>query len=707
MSVIPGADSGGSAEAWPPASLAENDHILVWWLPEYDDALRQMVAQWQWAWTWRLSQRLQDLIAEDILQAWRQADPLCQQYAWYNVLHNFAIARSKQLGLIPRPAQRKACAICGTVFNEMDLGTLAERIGVDATDFCRECLTQAFQNGSTTASHEDVAAVLQALATALGRPPVTTDLKGRFDFATLSPSARSTAVRALMAKPTATRVKQLFGSWDAAVAHASATTLYELPTHAPHQPRQSGAATAGEFTSNEPERYLALRGPLPAVELEPERENWAYRGEISSFIGTGYLALAEAASLRLAAKDPYCNDLLAQIYGQTARFDEARAAFDKATRQINGTDTEYPTSDSEHTVDHLLVPRDVRTITAAPVFYQPIPNPPRGNMRFVFIGGHMEFVDRRGEHSCVTGVTPDGTLDSQLAENCARMNAMVDCEPWYRAAIATGTAIMAASSRLRAGVRPCGHIISYVTAPLRDVITALTGAPPTKVKEDAWSIRPVGKSGWSYARDAAHHVFNAQANYAYIGVEAPPTVSIWAWPDRSDLALQAFLDTISSPGDPITVILPDVPALRDFARRYVKGRPMTNVQRTLMEELHYRGGSMPNKRGVILSSDFLPSLVIHPDGREEAGNLLASALAYLDARHTLRLSVWDTLADPLLRDVVAEQPVSPQHCSLDDFARKDVVMWYKMWPDDDDPMVLLRPYRPSLVDQVPARERSG
>jgi hypothetical protein len=24
---------------WPPVSLAENDHILVWWLPEYDEAV--------------------------------------------------------------------------------------------------------------------------------------------------------------------------------------------------------------------------------------------------------------------------------------------------------------------------------------------------------------------------------------------------------------------------------------------------------------------------------------------------------------------------------------------------------------------------------------------------------------------------------------------------------------------------------------------
>ena len=32
--------SAGSWDEWPPLSYAENDHILVWWLPEYDDVLR-------------------------------------------------------------------------------------------------------------------------------------------------------------------------------------------------------------------------------------------------------------------------------------------------------------------------------------------------------------------------------------------------------------------------------------------------------------------------------------------------------------------------------------------------------------------------------------------------------------------------------------------------------------------------------------------
>jgi hypothetical protein len=35
---------------WPPVSYAENDHILVWWLPDYDEMLRHLVDEYQWAW---------------------------------------------------------------------------------------------------------------------------------------------------------------------------------------------------------------------------------------------------------------------------------------------------------------------------------------------------------------------------------------------------------------------------------------------------------------------------------------------------------------------------------------------------------------------------------------------------------------------------------------------------------------------------------
>src|SRR5579859_145711 len=85
---ISAASWGGLAESfdWPPVSFAENDHILVWWLPEYDNALRQLVEEYQWTWRSAVLPHLETLIPEKVLRAWRDADPLCREDSWYNVL---------------------------------------------------------------------------------------------------------------------------------------------------------------------------------------------------------------------------------------------------------------------------------------------------------------------------------------------------------------------------------------------------------------------------------------------------------------------------------------------------------------------------------------------------------------------------------------------------------------------------------------------
>lgn len=189
--------------------------------------------------------------------------------------------------------------------------------------------------------------------------------------------------------------------------------------------------------------------------------------------------------------------------------------------------------------------------------------------------------------------------------------------------------------------------------------------------------------------------------FSFFLVEAAPTVCIWGWPDRSDSCLQAYLDTIASGAtDPVTVILPDVPAFRKFARRYIRREPTANSERTLIEDHLYRMPSdMPNKRGTILSAEFAPRLVVHPDGSEDDGALLMGAVAYLDARHTLRLSVWDVLRDPLLRGVAMTTRPLPRPFGLSGSDRTDIVSWYGRNTEYDESDVL-RPYRPSLLDVV-------
>ena len=692
--MVPG---GSGADDWPPLSYADNDYILVWWLPEYDEVLRQVVADYQWAWQGAVLTRLQPLIPEGVLRSWRNSDPQCQEYSWYNVLGVFAAARAKQLGISPRPAQEKVCSCCSREFLESHLSHgLIARVGVDAIDVCPACLSQALQTpGSAASSRETVIAVLQGLSRELIRPLKTTDLSGRLDLRGLTPDARASVVQALRVKPTVARVKELFGSWDAALAEASAVSLIPLPGY--QRPVLSLPADS-EFTSSDPAHYRALMGPLPQVALDAGRADADYYDEITSLIGTGYLALAEAALTRLCAQDHEMNfeALLSQVYAQTARAEQARAT--------RWAPMGSPVLDrQEADLGPLSTPRDVRTITAGPAFYAPLPSLPRGNVCFVLVGGPMEYVDRRGEHSCVTGELPPGGTLACLAGSVARMSAMVDGGPWMQAATETGQAIIA--SLIRAGMDSSqiyGHMIAYVTSAFRDAVKGLTGSLPKKVAQDSWSITPVGKSRWSYQREAGRYLYNASAGFTLMRVLTAPAVCIWAWPDRSDGCLQAFLDTVAvGAAQPVFVILPDVPAYRDFARRYVRAEPMARTERALIEDHLYRSPeAMVNKRGDILAAEFAPRLIIDADGAERDGAFLAGALAYLEAHHTVRLSVRDILSDGLLQQAALTARPEPRSFAVASQHRADTVLWYRQLPEYDDAEILLRPFHPSLLDAV-------
>ena len=665
--------SGDSWNDWPPVSFAENDHILVWWLPEYDEALRQLVAEYQWAWQRTAFWHLQALIPEAVLRAWRDSDPLCREYQWQGVLDTFAAARAKQLGLSFRPAAQKVCSCCSWKFAEDGLpDRFIARLGINEIDLCERCLGQALDvQGSKESTPEAVTAVLQALSAALQRPPRTSDLTGRrLDLRDLSKDARAAAVQALRVKPTVTRVRELFGSWEAALAHAAAAPPVPLPRYQSPPPPP---ATVSEFVSSGPACYRSLMGPVPDVVLDDSREPSTYLPEIYSLMGAGYLALAEAALMKLCEPDyPLFSYLLAQVRGLTARATEA----------------------------DIPEPRDIRTITSGPTFYEPLSSLPRGNVCFVLVGAPMEYVDLRGEHGCVSGEPPQGGAATELAESVARMSAMVDGELWMQAATETGQAIIASFSRAGMVPRLYGHLVCYMTTPFRQIVKTLTGSPPKKVAEDAWSIGPVGKSRWSYQREAAHYLFNACAGFTFIAVETEPAVCVWGWPDRSDGCLQAFLDTVAvCASEPVIAVLPDVPAYRDFARRYVRGQQMTNSGRTLIEDGMYY--SATNRRGCVLAAEFAPRLVIHPDGSEDDGALLTGAMAYLDAHHTLRLSVWDVLRDGLLREaaLTAAAPPEPRPAVVPD--RADIVRFYGQQVEYyEKPEVRLGLFRPSLLDAV-------
>lgn len=678
------------------ASDAMNSHILVWWLPDYDEVLRELVDEYQWAWPSMARVRLEKEVPASVLSAWRDRDPVCERRPWSAVLAEFAAARAEQLGILPRQPRQVACSCCSQEFLESHMvHTIVQRLGVNNLDVCYDCLDKALHtSGSATSSREVITAVLQALATALQRPPKKGDISGRISLKQLTRDQRRLAIQALMVKPTAARVEAVFGTWRAAVEHAARSPEVQLPGH-----DQRGQVLSGgtEFTSTDPARYKEVIGPLPDVRLGPQRFRGEYDREITSLLETGYLALAEAALSKLARPDdpemPF--QQLAYLYAQTARLDEARAVFKAA-----GVDHEL--------FDHMFKLRDFRTITTVPAFYEPLPSAPRGNARFILVGGPMEYADRRGEHSCVTGEPGGPDPASDRAESVMRVNAMVHSDAWLHAAAELGRTLMVTSVRGETSPRAHGHLVARANRQSRGAIKDVTGAPAKKLSEDTWTIGSPGKLRWYYQGDPRQYVFNARADYNLMTVDPGPAVSIWAWPDRSDLVLQAFTDTMTAgTQEPASIILPDVPAFRSFARRYVRRQHMTGIERTWMEETLFPHFGMSGYRHArVLSGEFAPRLVINADGTEEDGAALASALAYLDANHAIRLSAWDVLADPLMRDIAALTPVERRPFALPGPDRRDLIRSYRMSAGTVgsayDIETLLRIYRPTLLDAIRA-----
>ncbi len=677
------------------ASDARNSHILVWWLPDYDEVLRELVDEYQWRWPSMARVRLEKAIPATVLSAWHDSDPVCEQRPWPFVLAQFAAARAEQLRILPRQSRLVACSCCSEEFLESHaVHTTVQRLGANNLDVCYDCLVKSlYTDGSATSSREVITAVLQALATALQRPPRKGDISGRINLKELTRDQRSLAIQALMVKPTAARVEQVFGTWRAAVEHAAKSEEIPLPGHAPRMQVLSGKIG---FSSTDPARYKEVIGPLPDVAVDPERYPGDHVWQVISLLETGYLALAEAALSKLVRPgDPGRSvQELAYLYAQTARLDDARAVY-KAT----GEDAELP--------DYMLKLRDFRTITTVPAFYEPLPSAPRGNARFILVGGPMEYVDRRGQHNCVTGEPGGPDPASDRAESVMRVHAMVHSDAWLHVAAELGRALMVTSVRGETSPRAYGHLVAHTNRQSQRAVKDVTGTTAKEFPEDTWTIGPAGKLRWYYQGDPRQYVYNARASYGLMTVDPAPAVSIWAWPDRSDLVLQAFIDTMTvGAQEPVITILPDVPAFRSFARRYVRRQQMTNIERTWMEETLFPNFGMSESRHArVLSGEFAPRLVINADGTEEDGAALAGALAYLDANHAVRLSVWDVLADPLMRDIVALTPFARRPFALPDPDRRDLIRSYAMSSGTegiDGIATLLRIYRPTLLDAMRA-----
>lgn len=208
-----------------PVSYSDNPYILCWWTQAHDRVLADLISEWHWAWYWRAKDAVVEITPNNLLEVWKKDDPLCSDYAWYNVLTYFSVSRAKSLGLTAkiRKPLAKTCLICSEIFVEDSLPqSLIERLGIDRLEFCAPCLRDTvLQNtGSTSISKHDTAQYLRDLSDLLGRVPAQGFGEGVGDLQDMETQERVMLLRLLRNKPSTKTVKAAFGSWLNALIQA-------------------------------------------------------------------------------------------------------------------------------------------------------------------------------------------------------------------------------------------------------------------------------------------------------------------------------------------------------------------------------------------------------------------------------------------------------------------------------------------------------
>jgi len=248
-------------------------------------------------------------------------------------------------------------------------------------------------------------------------------------------------------------------------------------------------------------------------------------------------------------------------------------------------------------------------------------------IRFVFIDASVYYVDKRGEHSGILSEAAD------TQEERSRLMTVSNNKWWLRAAVALGDELIDLGRRSgdsSAWGCTSGHFGGGNPGPnvMAQVIREVTGLRPPKPasgpfarpEQGRWSVRQV---------------------FAYDNGEAP-NVAIWHLGfSENPKFFPRWCEAISAGPGSSVLILPDSPITRDLVRRWNAGE-------------RYRRGE--GWRGDAIRGDLGSAAYVRPrvsdavevGGLGIPGDRLVAAVAFLRARHQLRLSPFDLLRDSVL-----------------------------------------------------------
>jgi hypothetical protein len=175
----------------------------------------KMLADWitndEWGWRPDFRQLIKGVPTKEI-EEFKNSDPKCKTWAWYNIIAGFAWARAAELGLIlQRRGRWRQCRICAKDFHDSSIDV--RRQAPDNAAVCQPCLkANLFVAPSDDLSREEIVEYVQNLSLLLKRVP-----PARYDF---SRDLRRFTTDELLAalelnrhRPTPECVTRVCGSW--------------------------------------------------------------------------------------------------------------------------------------------------------------------------------------------------------------------------------------------------------------------------------------------------------------------------------------------------------------------------------------------------------------------------------------------------------------------------------------------------------------
>lgn len=195
-----------------------NKNILEWWNAGYDELIKEEVKKWAWDWSCGITEVLTNAIPKETLDNWKKSDPLCEKYAWYNILMNFAAARAANKGFLlnVRTPTRRHCLLCDSEFIENSLPSpLIRRLGIDNLICCAPCLSKiVFQNtGIDSSTEKEIKDYLLSLSRIISKVPNQGFGEGLNDLIGLEKNVLHNVLVLLQKKPKTSHITSTFGSW--------------------------------------------------------------------------------------------------------------------------------------------------------------------------------------------------------------------------------------------------------------------------------------------------------------------------------------------------------------------------------------------------------------------------------------------------------------------------------------------------------------